>query len=204
MGFSRRLLDEGEELVLEVRPHWWCFAGPAAAVVLSVALATAVASAGAHEVVLVPFIGVAVAAAVWLGGRYLRWSTTGVVLTTERLIVLQGLTGRRSSELALSRVAGVRVHRRLTDRVLGSGALVVTATSDGSTRTLVHVPRPDDVRAEIERCVDELVDRRQDRDRHPATPSLAAELEHLDELRRRGVLSEEEFRAGKARLLGGQ
>jgi len=203
MGFGSRLLSDSEDLVLEVRPHWWFFAGPVATVIATVALATVVASAGAHEIVQVPFIAVAVSATVWLAARYVRWATTGIVLTSERLIVVQGLTGRRSSELPLARVAGVRVRRRVADRLLGSGALLVTAAPDGSVRTLTHVPRPGDVCDQIERCADDVLDARAGRDRNRGDVSLAAELEHLDELRRRGVLSEDEFRAGKARLLGG-
>jgi uncharacterized membrane protein YdbT with pleckstrin-like domain len=200
VGFPRRLLDDDEDLVLELRPHWWFFAGPAATVVASIVVAAAIASAGAHEIVQVPFIGVAVAAAAWLVARYVRWATSGVVLTSERLILVRGIAGRRSSELPLVRVAGVHVRQRLSDRLLGAGELVVTSAPDGATRNVTHVPRPRLVREEIERCAEGVVGRQA---HGPPSASLAAELEHLDDLRRRGVLTEDEFRAGKARLLGG-
>ncbi len=42
MAFPPKLLNDGEEVVLDLHPHWWFFAGPLVALVLSVAATIAV------------------------------------------------------------------------------------------------------------------------------------------------------------------
>jgi hypothetical protein len=37
MSFPTKLLNEGEEVVLDLRPHWWYLSGPVALVVLVLA-----------------------------------------------------------------------------------------------------------------------------------------------------------------------
>ena len=119
MTFPRRLLTEGEEVVVELRPHWaflgWPLVATAAAVALAVGIDVAFphAPAGVGDVLL----GVFAVAALWLAGRTLRWVTTSLVLTTTRLVQRSGVLGRRALELRLERINELSYHQSLPGRV---------------------------------------------------------------------------------------
>ena len=38
MAFPRKLLNDDEDIVLDLHPHWWYFAGPLAALVAAIAV----------------------------------------------------------------------------------------------------------------------------------------------------------------------
>jgi membrane protein YdbS with pleckstrin-like domain len=190
MPYPSRLLDTGEEVALEVRPHWWPLTGPAAVVVLALAGAVATAVEHLDRVVDAASGVVLVAALVWLVGRYARWAATALVVTTERVVWRRGLVVRRETEVPLGMVRDVALRQSLGQRLLRAGDLVVDL---GATAEIFSwIPAPAAVRRELWRQVDA---------RRRGIPSLAGELERLDGLRRRGVLTEGEFEAEKARLL---
>ena len=73
---SPKLLNEGEEVVLDLHPHWWYLSRPVAvAVVLLVATVASVVAGDCP-----PTVAAAGAAGprawLWLLGRYTRWRTT--------------------------------------------------------------------------------------------------------------------------------
>jgi uncharacterized membrane protein YdbT with pleckstrin-like domain len=53
-----------------------------------------------------------------------RWERTHVVLTTEKLFVVQGLLRRRAAAVHLDRVGLVEIEQTLLGRLLGYGTLV--------------------------------------------------------------------------------
>jgi hypothetical protein len=69
--FPRRLLNEGEEVVLDLRPHWWELAGPSVALVAAIALAVAVASQSDRGYIRIPFLVLVLLALVWFLDRAL-------------------------------------------------------------------------------------------------------------------------------------
>ncbi len=144
MTFPRRLLTEGEEVVVELRPHWaflgWPLVATAAAVALAVGIDVAFphAPAGVGDVLL----GVFAVAALWLAGRTLRWVTTSLVLTTTRLVQRSGVLGRRALELRLERINELSYHQSLPGRVGRTGELTVETGGESGDITFEHVPRP--------------------------------------------------------------
>jgi hypothetical protein len=144
MAYPRRLLTEGEEVVVELRPQWaylgWPLVAAIAAVVLVVAIDIAFphASKGVDDVLL----GVLVVALLWLAGRALRWITTSLVLTTTRLIERSGVFARRALELRLERINELSYHQSLPGRLFRTGELMVETGGESGDVTFEHVPRP--------------------------------------------------------------
>jgi hypothetical protein len=54
MGFPRKYLNEGEEIILDVRPHWFYLAGPALALMAALVLAVWVSSATDSDYAIFP------------------------------------------------------------------------------------------------------------------------------------------------------
>jgi uncharacterized membrane protein YdbT with pleckstrin-like domain len=159
MGFPSRLLGDGEEVVLELHPHWKRLAVPMLCVPLVVGVATYLLFLlpdGARRVPLRwAVIGVAAVvvlrASVW---PWLRWQSTLYVVTTRRLIVRTGVLSRSGRDIPLSRVNDVSFRRSLADRVLGAGTLTVESGGELGQLVLVDVPGVEQVQRTVARCVD--------------------------------------------------
>jgi hypothetical protein len=143
MRFPRRLLTEGEDVVVELRPHWAFLGWPLVAAVAAAALAIGVTvafspPAAAGDILL----GVLAVALLWLAGRALRWVTTGLVLTSSRLIERSGVFGRRALELRLERINELSYRQSLPGRLCRTGELTVETGGESGDITFDHVPRP--------------------------------------------------------------
>jgi uncharacterized membrane protein YdbT with pleckstrin-like domain len=199
MPFPRKLLDEGEDVVLDLHPHWRWFARPVAVLVLAAAALVVVADA--PGAVLVLLVLVVAGAALWAGARYVRWATTNFVVTTERVVYRAGVLRRDARELPLALVGEVRSHQTLLGRLLRCGDLVVEPVGGGDVQAVPGLPRPAQVRRVVQREATAARERERDRDREAGARSVPDQLEKLDELRRRGVVTQAEFDAKKAQLL---
>ena len=201
MPFPRRLLFEGEDVVLDLRPHWWFFVGPASLLVASLVVLLFIGAKDAADWALLAAAGVVVAALLWFVGRYARWATTNFVLTTDRLIFRSGVLAKHGIEIPLERINDVRSHQSILERMLRSGDLVIESGGEHGQQVFNDIPRPADVQNEIHRQI-EVNQHEVGSHAAPARePDIVDQINRLDELRKRGVLTEAEFQAKKAQLL---
>jgi membrane protein YdbS with pleckstrin-like domain len=223
-----------------------------------------------------PILILALIPGLWLLGRFVRWRSYVVALTSTRILVRQGILGRDTVQLRLQRITEVNIRQRLIERVLGTGSLIIDVQGEDDSLTLEYMRKPAVVQRVLNSQINEIVGggRReaipaemQPRDRHgapyadqdtdehrsddgrrdggrrdddrdddahdtppfgvggdvpaetptsrapapappaaPAAPGTARfdirdRLIELDDLRQRGILSEEEFAAKKSELL---
>jgi uncharacterized membrane protein YdbT with pleckstrin-like domain len=196
--FPRRLLFEGEEVVRDLRPHWWFFAGPAGLLAASLVVLVCVAAAFDQSWLTLAAAGVVVAALAWFVGRYLKWATTNFVITTDRVVFRSGVIAKRGIEIPLERINTVFSHQRILDRILRNGDLTIESGGERGTETFFHIPTP----AEVQNEIYLQLEHNQQQSRPQAAPvDVVAQIDRLDDLRKRGVISEAEFQAKKAQLL---
>jgi uncharacterized membrane protein YdbT with pleckstrin-like domain len=198
--FPRRLLFEGEDIVLDLRPHWWFFVGPASLLAASLLVLVYASVQGAADWALLATAGVVIAALGWFIGRYARWATTNFVLTSDRLIFRSGVLAKHGIEIPLERINDVRSHQSILERLLRSGDLVIESGGEHGQQVFNDIPHPADVQNEIHRQIEV----NQHEVAMPAAarePDIVDQINRLDELRKRGVLTEAEFQAKKAQLL---
>lgn len=129
---------------MEARPHWsklgwapWAFAASVGALV-----ATVVVWPGAPIAVGWVLLGLVAVAALWSAGRWLRWRSTVLVVTTSRLVQRSGMLARRGVEVRLERINEVSYEQSILERLMGTGRLYLDM---GGGRGLVgfdHVRRP--------------------------------------------------------------
>jgi membrane protein YdbS with pleckstrin-like domain len=212
VAFPKRLLIPGEELVLDLRPHWIALALPALATVAIVAAMIvayqAIDSRGGD--VAVGIIGLLLILAYPLP-RLIRWLTSNFVVTSDRLIHREGFIAKRSVEIPLEAINDVRFHQSVFERIIGAGDLNIRSAADATPNTFGDVRRPEDVQKTVYHRM-ELNSQRMysglgtpgDHDDvgRRAAPSAVTELERLADLRAKGILTEEEFQRQKARILG--
>lgn len=201
MGFPTRLLLDGETIVLDLRPHWWYYVGPAAA---GVPVLAVVGFLGTRDDDVWKYLALAVFAVwlIWLGSRLATWATTHFVITTERLIFRSGLIAKHGRDVPLDRINDIASNQSVLERILHSGDLLIESAGERGQQTFSNIRRPDAVQQEIHR----QAEAHEERERFGGAPPKSAEsvpeqIAALAELRDSGVLSEDEFQAKKADLL---
>ena len=203
MPFPRRLLGDHEEVVYDLRPHWWTLAGP----VLLTALVAVVAVAGwaylptgdLQQNGRLAIGGVALLLLlVLVFPRFLRWATTHFVLTTDRLIFRSGVLSKLSKEIPLERVNDVTYSQSFWERLIRAGDLFIESAGERGQSIFEDIPRPEGVQVEIYRQMEANGQRMSG---VPRAPSALEELERLANLRDRGAVTDEEFERKKRDLL---
>lgn len=200
MPFPKRLLLDDEVVALESRPHWWYFAGPLfSGIPVIVLLAVALKQNGdVQTAALWVTAAAALAWALWLGVRLLRWQTTHVLLTSQRLVFRAGILSRRSRDIPLDRVDDIACSQTFFERLIGAGDLVID-TEEGQQQTFSDIPRPEVLRKAIH---DQRELSRSQAMGGPARPpSVTDQIAALADLRDRGAISPAEYEAKKAQLL---
>jgi uncharacterized membrane protein YdbT with pleckstrin-like domain len=145
-------------------------------------------------------LGLMILSALWWVGRYARWVTTNFVVTTDRLVFRSGVLSKNGREIPLERENDIAFHQSLFERVLGAGDLVIESAGERGQQLFTDIPKPSKVQnviyAEMERNA------QRDHDRASGRPqSIPEQIDKLDELRQRGVLTQAEFDLKKAQLL---
>jgi len=210
MPFPRHLLTDDEALVLDLRPHWW-FLTPAGAL-LAVAVLFGLASLIGDWASWLKFpIGLLVLGSLgWFGVRYLVWTTTNFVVTNERVISRTGVVAKRGKEIPLDRINTVFFNQTLFERMIGAGDIGIESAGEGGRQTFTDIRKPSLVQNEFYRQVEGLETRKLQRMGQavatapaagPAPDSIPEQIEKLDQLRRQGVLTDDEFQRKKRELL---
>lgn len=202
MPYPTEDLGPDEEIVLDLKPHWWFLTPRLAVLVLAVVVGVAVRW-NIDNTAVQALAGIVILVALgWFGIRFARWMTTSFVVTTHKLIYRSGLLHKSGVEIPLNQINTVVFNQRLFERIIGAGDIEVESAGE-TPQKFTDVRRPTYVQAEINRQKDAQADRRSRPVAAAAGLSVAEQLEKLDDLRAKGVLDEAEFQAQKQALLGG-
>lgn len=204
MTHPRNLLKDGEELVLDLRPHWWYFVRETVALGMALLVGILALALGWHDVIKV-MAGVAILVTLaWATYSYLQWSRTHLVLTTDRLIYRSGVLTRTGIEIPLERINTVFFRQTLLERTIGSGDLTIESAGEMGRQEFSNIRRPLNVQNEIYHQMENNETRKFSKIVQPAAagPSIPEQIAQLDELRQKGILSDEEFHRKKDELLG--
>jgi membrane protein YdbS with pleckstrin-like domain len=123
------------------------------------------------------------------------------VVTSQRIMTTVGIVSKKERAVPLSRVQDVTLRRPF---LRSSSVLLSTAGGQLGLERIGPLSRAkaakfaDALQARIGTSFDGV----SGAPMAAAGSSIAAELEHLDDLRQRGTISDEEFRVQKAKLLG--
>ena len=211
MGYPTNLVQEGETVALDLRPHWWYFSrniltGIPLAILLIIVL-NHLNSTWQNYIGEIVGI-VALAWAVWLGLTYLRWRMTYFVVTSRRVIYRSGAISKRGVEIPLERINNINFHQRLIDRIIGAGDLDIESAGRDGQSHFDFIRHPDGVQHEIYRQMEVRnmpppMVQQAPAAAPPPSPGAAvpAQIEQLARLRDNGHITEAEYEAKKAELL---
>jgi uncharacterized membrane protein YdbT with pleckstrin-like domain len=205
MAYPRNLIQEGETVALDLRPHWWYFSrniftGIPLAIAMILVFGKLDGDARKYTGILVGVVAIVWAG--WLVLKYLQWTMTYFVVTSRRVIYRTGVLSKKGVEVPLERVNNINFHQRIIDRLIGAGDLdIESAGRDGQTH-FDFIRHPDGVQNEIYRQMEA-----RNMPAAPAPPAAAppadvpTQIEQLARLRDEGHISVAEFEAKKAELL---
>ncbi len=207
MPFPKKNLNANETIALDMHPHWWYFAEPALSLLGSIVLGIVVLSMtdagtntrkGLGVIALILLVGTAI----WTVVRYLKWLTTNFVITSNRLIFRQGVISKSGIEIPLERVNNVNFHQSVFERILGAGDLLIESGGEDGQQRFTDIRRPAQVQNLIHAQMEGHFQRRASYTPAAQTGDVTEQLQRLEGMLQRGTLTQEEFDAQKARLLG--
>ena len=216
MGYVEQLLSKGESIVVRSRQHWIALFASilingfviVVTLVLYAFLGGLVQSLGSFapiagtvlNILLVLGAGFGV---VRLGWDTLQWWAEEYIVTTRRVIQTEGIVNKRTTDSSLEKVNDVVLTQSFFGRILGYGNLEIVTGSDIGVNLLTRLRDPItfktamlDQKAKLGHEFGEVRPPEQVPDSD--VPKLIAEL---DDLRKRGLISDAEFNEKKAKLL---
>jgi len=204
VAFPRKLLNQDEELVLDLRPHWW-YLFPFVSVLVVVIALGIVTVTGLDEYEWLRYVAALALLAALIGFtiRYAIWTTTNFVLTSDRLVSRRGVLAKSGIEIPLERINTVFFRQSIFERMIGCGDLTIESAGERGTEAFSNIRKPDMVQREIYVQMENNENRKFDRVgtiQHSGM-SVAEQLEKLSELYQRGHLTQVEFETQKSRLL---
>ena len=208
MPYPSRLLNDYETVAVDLHPHWWYFAQPVAALIGSMLLGVLAKiyadGTGTLRVAVVYFvIALIVASMAWVVVRYLKWTTTSFVITSDRLIFRTGVISKMGVEIPLERINTIHFSQKVFERLTGSGDLIIESGGEDGRQRFTDIRRPDQMQKAIH-AQKEAHNRRRFAVSNGDVGSInvAGQLEKLEGMLKRGTLTAEEFQWQKDKLIG--
>jgi uncharacterized membrane protein YdbT with pleckstrin-like domain len=135
VAYPDELLSANERVVIHKHPHWKMLVLPVLVLLVTVGIAAYLASLVSdqswHVIAWVVLAGLAAIAVIWFTVvPLIRWRTTHFVVTTQRVLVREGVLSRSGIDIPLTRVNSVQFRHSFVQRLLGCGTLVIESASD--------------------------------------------------------------------------
>jgi uncharacterized membrane protein YdbT with pleckstrin-like domain len=157
VAISRKLLNEGENVLASMRQHPKALFPALLWLVVLLAVGVAVQTLiDQSTVTLVAWIVVAVGILWFVVKPFLQWLFDVHAVTDRRIITRWGIITRHGHDIPLKRISDVAIEINLIDRPFGCGTLIISdASTDGEVR-LKDIPHVEQVKLLIHNLVYEL------------------------------------------------
>lgn len=206
MGYVEKNLAPGEEIVYRARYHWVFYRAAFVLLTLAVLLAAAALYAArtspgepiGRDVAFVS-VGFLVLAAVVYLARRVRASADEFVVTNRRVIRKVGLVSREVQQAPIDRIQDITVEQGALGRMLGFGDVIIETASERGRFVFPRIANPEAFR-----------NRLWGQGVAPAPAAAASgvdaasrRLSDLEEMRRRGLLTTDEYLAKRKQIVEG-
>lgn len=196
------LLGENEKIILVTRQHWSVLLGTILAEIVITLLLIAAITAGtiffnplvaiAFVVVLIPLV-----AMFW---DVLKWTNKQYIVTNRRVVQVAGVINKNVIDSSLEKVNDVKMNQSFFGRMFDFGDVEILTASELGVNVFQRIGDPVHFKTAMLNAKEKMGYSDNGIPAQPATdiPSMIA---RLDDLRKQGVLTEEEFQQKKEKLL---
>jgi uncharacterized membrane protein YdbT with pleckstrin-like domain len=200
--YLQELLGENEQILLETHQHWFVLFGKIfLELLLIVVIIVGVVVAHAFFplaffgfiLVLVPLVGML--------NDILIWRNKAYIVTTHRVIQTSGVFSKNVVDSSLEKVNDVKLSQSFFGRLFGYGDIEILTASELGVNLFHEIADPVGFKTAMLNAKERLgFDREAGLEGH-AAPDIPSLIARLDDLRKKGILSETEFQQKKAELL---
>jgi uncharacterized membrane protein YdbT with pleckstrin-like domain len=205
--YIESLLGEHEKIVLVTRQHWFTLARAIIVEVITILIifAASIAAALAFPpfAVLIAAIGfvIFIIPIATMTVDILNWSHRQFIITNRRVIQISGIFNKNVTDSNLEKVNDVKMAQTAMGRLFGYGDIEILTASELGVNLFKLIDEPIRFKTAMlnakERIDHEEVGSREE----PLTPSIPDLIARLDNLRKEGIITDEEFQQKKSELL---
>lgn len=206
-SYLKSLLGDNERIVFVTHPHWLILVSEIISeTVLAIALVVLITLIWLlwvpNLLILLGYLLLAFPL-VSLWRDYTIWSNRQYVITNWRVIQISGVFNKDVTDSSLDKVNDVKLEQSVLGRMLDYGDVEILTASELGVNLFKMVGQPIRLKTEMLNAKEKLEhgESRPASARAATAPNPADLLAQLDELRKHGVLTEEEFQQKKAKLL---
>lgn len=202
MAYVDGLLGDGEQILVVERRHPLFLVGriilyAIATIVLIVAGIWLASRYSSYSGLVGVLAIVPLAAALY---RFLSWHREQYIVTNFRIIQVEGVLNKRVLDSSLEKVNDILLTQSVMGRVFDYGTLEILTASEIGVNQLYALAHPFRFKRAI---LDARTRMASDQDDHGLPPDdVVRLLAALNDLRNSGVISEDEYRAKRAQLVG--
>jgi hypothetical protein len=141
--------------------------------------------------------------------RYLNWHNEQYIVTNRRVMQIHGVINKHVSDSSLEKVNDVVLEQSILGRALGYGTVEIITGSDIGINIFKRMAQPVRFKTEMLNQKEDLGEldtfggraKRVLTEEPPTTGDIPELIAELDELRKKGIISDEEFEDKKTELL---
>ncbi len=212
MGYIDRLLGRNERVVFITRRHWLTllptFLGDAVLTLLALGVAALLFRSAWKILAILPLV-LATLPLIHLLVRLLDWWNLQYLVTNRRVMEVRGVINKRVSDSSLEKVNDVVMRQSILGRMLGYGDVEIITGSDVGVNLFRRIARPVRLKTEMLNQKESLgeLDAFESRSKRvlateaPQAADIPELIAELDELRQKGLISDEEFEEKRRKLL---
>lgn len=218
MGYAEKSLAPGETVLYRARYHWVFYRSGLVVLLLAALLGAAslyssrtAPGSGVAQPVGYLALAFAVLAAMLLAARSIRARNDEFVVTDRRVLRSVGLLSKEHEQAPIEKIQDITVTQGLVGRILGYGDVSLETASERGTLVFPMIAEPEAFRtaiwgrprADAASAAAPAVPASVPAGRGTATAATAARLEELENLHRKGMVSESEYAGKRREILSG-
>jgi len=201
-NYLEEMLGKNERILLKTRQHWFIlFSSIALEIILIIVLIGAVIAltlvyplaAFGFILVLVPLVGMLRDTMIWYNRQY--------IVTNRRVIQISGIFSKDVVDSSLEKVNDVKMNQTFFGRLFDYGDIEILTASEVGANVFKRIGEPIKFKTAMLNAKEQMGFNDDAGGEHRGTNDIPTLIAELDDLRKKGIISDEEFQQKKKELL---
>jgi len=201
--YIENMLGENEKIILVTRQHGFVlFSSIAAEIVVTlIVIAAFVTMTLANPVAAFGFLLALIPLAI-MTRDILVWNNHQYIVTNRRVIQISGVINKNVIDSSLEKVTDIKMTQSFFGRLFDYGDVEILTASEIGVNLFTRIGNPVKFKTAMLNAKEKLgYEGAGSRGHNPRPDSIPALIAALEELRKKGIVTEEEFKAKKKELL---